>query len=257
MKKVLFSRAYALAVPTLFFAIFIAFAFFFASFSSAYPAEAAGETTEISTVEEMVAFSQAMQTSSGVGMRVELKADLDLSGSDFLPIGNSSHSFEGSFYGNDHTLIVDIENNGGGATGVFAYTGSGCYITGLIVRGSVSGNNYVGGIVGDADGGRIEKCVSFAEVTGSTYVGGLVGSCKGAVTACSSFATVRGRNTFGGAIGILQGSRSSLTESVFIGKVISNTGTTFIPLRRISPTASRWTSAARTAMRTATASIPA
>ncbi|MBO4539069.1 MAG: hypothetical protein J5781_02250, partial [Clostridia bacterium] len=178
-------------------------------------------------MEDMVAFSQAMQTSSGVGKRVELKADLDLTGSDFLPIGNSSHSFEGSFYGNDHTLTVDIDNNAGGATGVFAYTGSGCYITGLVVRGSVDGNNYVGGIVGDADGGRIEKCVSFVEVTGNTYVGGVVGSCKGSVTACSSFATVRGRNTFGGIVGILQGSRSSLTESVFIGKVVSNNGTTF------------------------------
>ena len=167
-----------------------------------------------------------MQTTSGLGVRAELRADLDLSGTDFLPIGNSSHSFEGSFYGNDHTLTVSVDSTSG-AAGVFGNTGSRCHISGLIVKGTVRGNNYVGGIVGDADGSRIENCISFVDVTGNTYVGGIAGTCKGSILSCSSFATVRARNTFGGIAGSLQGSRSSLKESVFIGKIVSNNGTVF------------------------------
>ncbi len=223
MKKYLFSRVYVtFAVLAILLASFV----FSLSLFSGLSADAADDVVEISSVEQMVAFSREMQSATGLGLRVELKADLDLSGTDFMPIGNSSYSFEGSFYGNDHTLTVSVDSTSG-AAGVFRNTGSRCLISGLTVKGFVRGNNYVGGIVGDADGGRIEKCISFVDVTGNNYVGGIAGSCKGTITSCSSFATVRARNTFGGVVGALQGSRSSLQESVFIGKIVSNNGTVF------------------------------
>ena len=225
MRKSLLSRA-------CFFVFFCIIALVFATsvplVRSGKEAFADGETIEISTVEEMVAFSTEMQENIGKGMRVELTADLDLSGSGFLPIGTSSFAFEGVFDGNDHVLTVDIDNSSSSsATGVFAYTGSSCVISGLIVKGSVKGNNYVGGLVGNADGGRIEKCVSFADVTGNSYVGGLIGYCRGAVDQCSSFSTVTARYSFGGIAGVVQGNRSSVTDSLYIGKIVSNEGTFF------------------------------
>ena len=224
MKKVLFTRAHLLALC---FILLLVFATAFAFSYSDNEAFADGETINISSAEEMVAFSESMRESIGRGLRVELQADVDLTGSGYLPIGSSAFNFEGVFDGNGHVLTVDINATSSDAAGVFAYTGSSCVITDLVVKGSVRGNNYVGGLVGNADGSRIEKCVSFASVTGNSYVGGLVGYCKGSLSECSSFGTITGRYSFGGTVGALQGNRSSISDSLFIGKVVSSEGSTF------------------------------
>ena len=72
-----------------------------------------------------------------------------------------------------------------------------CYVEG----GSVSGVDYVGGLVG-SNGGTITNCYSTASVWGDRYVGGLVGSNSGTITNCYSTGSVWGDQYVGGLVGL-------------------------------------------------------
>jgi hypothetical protein len=67
---------------------------------------------------------------------------------------------------------------------------------------SVSGNGYVGGLVGLSYLGIITNCYSSGDVSGKEYVGGLMGyNYRGTITNCYSVARVTGSSTVGGLIG--------------------------------------------------------
>jgi hypothetical protein len=71
-------------------------------------------------------------------------------GAGFTPIGPSTTDFSGSFNGLGHTISnLTINLNGVYGVGLFAVTGAGAVIQNVgMVGGSVSGSNYVGGLVG-------------------------------------------------------------------------------------------------------------
>ncbi len=83
------------------------------------------------------------------------------------------------------------ENNGG--------TISTCY-----VQGNVSGDDYVGGLVGMIMNwnGTIEDCYSTGSVSGNGWIGGLIGSGGGTIINCHSTAIVNGGYTVGGLMGL-------------------------------------------------------
>ena len=88
----------------------------------------------------------------------------------------------------------------------------------LSVSGSVSGNNYVGGVVGDNDGGRVENCYNTGAVSGGEDVGGVVGwnNVSGIVTNCYNTGKVTGSadsSNVGGVVG--QNSDSSRVENCY------------------------------------------
>jgi predicted secreted protein len=77
-------------------------------------------------------------------------------------------------------------------------------ITNCYSTGSVSGNDYVGGLIGFHSG--IEDCYSVSIVTGNNFVGGLVGSGSiAAVSRCYNNGSVNGKLTVGGLIGYNRG----------------------------------------------------
>ena len=66
----------------------------------------------------------------------------------------------------------------------------------------MTGDHYVGGIVGLCDGGTIANCVSAAAVTGRESAGGIVGALSSArVTGCTAAGTVTGTENCGGVAG--------------------------------------------------------
>jgi len=80
-----------------------------------------------------------------------------------------------------------------------------CYIEG----GNVSGDKYVGGLVGNGSS-KIRNCCATGDVIGNRYVGGLVGYyCNGSISNCYSTGDVNGYYRVGGLVGgILVGSVS-------------------------------------------------
>ncbi|MCD4798726.1 MAG: hypothetical protein K8R19_06930, partial [Methanosarcinales archaeon] len=93
--------------------------------------------------------------------------------------------------------------------------------------GSVSGSNYVGGLVGWNDN-TITNSSSSGSVSGSYYVGGLVGWNENTITNSSSSGSVSGSNYVGGLVGWNDNTitNSSSTGSVdgysYVGGLVGN-----------------------------------
>ena len=162
----------------------------------------------------------------------------------WTPIGNiideeapDSFGYTGTFNGDGHTISgLYIDDSTANDQGLFGFVGRSGKVQNLSVSGSVSGNNYVGGIVGYNNGGNVTGCTfsgsgsvsgywyvggvvgynnggtvtgcifsgsgSVSGVTGSDYVGGVVGDNRGTVENCHNTGSVKGSgNSVGGVVG--------------------------------------------------------
>ena len=88
----------------------------------------------------------------------------------------------------------------GALIGGFSVSVSNCYVKG----GSVSGDHYVGGLIGKCDRANIYNCYSSARVSGENYTTG--GLCGGTgfsnISNCYSSGTVTGDYRIGGLVGL-------------------------------------------------------
>ncbi|MEW5799869.1 MAG: T9SS type A sorting domain-containing protein [Bacteroidota bacterium] len=125
----------------------------------------------------------------------------------FLPIGNSTVKFTGTYYGNGYAIDnLHISKSAIDNVALFGYT-FGAVIDSLgVTNGVVAGRDNVGALIGYADGGTVVRwCHSSGSVSGATNTGGLVGACWGS-TLSKSFSTVSVTGTDfddGGFVGIL------------------------------------------------------
>jgi hypothetical protein len=119
-----------------------------------------------------------------------LAADIDLSGSDWVPVGDNSYPFQGKLYGEGYKIYnLNIGQNGTiyKYTGLFGYLLTGADIDNIyIASGNIKGGGeYTGGIAGYAwaNGGNVYiwNCTNNCHITGgttegsSTYTGGIAG----------------------------------------------------------------------------------
>lgn len=140
----------------------------------------------------------------------------------FEPIGSAAYQFKAAqFAKGDGLDSVSIEYSFSDTAreyvGLFGYI-DGTRIVGIDVvgKGTIKGNKYVGGIVGYANGGKIENCTFSVEslskdkVSGGDYVGGIVGYANGTtivqktdINTYGEFmqASVSGMNYVGGIAG--------------------------------------------------------
>lgn len=116
----------------------------------------------------------------------------------FEPIGSAAYQFKAAQFAKDTNLdTVSIEYSFSDTAreyvGLFGYI-DGTSIVGIDVVGvgTIRGNQYVGGIVGYANGGKINNCsfslksLSQDEISGSDYVGGIVGYANGTAIVSNS-----------------------------------------------------------------------
>ena len=127
----------------------------------------------------------------------------------WIPIGNSSiNQYRGNFDGNEKTISGLYIDNDADYQGLFGYVSSSGKVQNLSVSGSVKGNDYVGGVVGQ-NSGSVENCHNTGTVTGTySYVGGVVGYNSGPVKNCYNTGNISGKisgesygNTSGGVVG--------------------------------------------------------
>jgi PGF-pre-PGF domain-containing protein len=132
----------------------------------------------ISTCDDLI---QLSGTSGDWDKYFVLTDDISLSaGSLTNPIGNSVTKFTGSFDGQSHTISgFTMDKIGSNYTGLFGYLGSGAEIKYLRVEAGaedVSGENYVGVLVGYNEKGAIMNCSATGDIIASgDYAGDLVG----------------------------------------------------------------------------------
>jgi len=134
-----------------------------------------------------------------------LTSDIDLSGINWsvavVPV------FHGCFDGNGYR-VANLHVSGGWRVGMFGHLGEDGQVKGLGIEGGcVSGEQYVGGLVGENYGGSVSNCYYAGDVNGTDeYLGGLVGYNRGLVSDCCSTGKASGSSYVGGLVGSNSGS---------------------------------------------------
>ena len=180
------------------------------------------------------------------GKTIYLDNDLDLSGSQWTPIGDGSNQgrfFAGTFNGQHHK-IMNLNHHYTGnevvRNGLFGVVSDGGTLKNLLVIDADIDSNdgsLIAGILADwVNGGTVENCYTSGKIennVGDKMVGGLIGQCTWStqVKGCGSDATVISTesdedhvDTVGGLIGQWENSAdsSSITDCWFGGSVSCN-----------------------------------
>lgn len=149
-------------------------------------------------------------------------------GDGFSPIGTSTDKFEGAYNGAGHFIDgVFVNRPMDDCVGVFGFT-YGAKIDSLgVVNCSVTGNTYVGGLVGCMQNvSVVSQCYTGGFVSGKSGVGGLVGknSLTSIISYCYSNAAVSTDSYAGGLVGVNNMS-SVIYQSYCFGDVSGNSNT--------------------------------
>ena len=184
------------------------------------PASGAGTEADPYVIESLdnLVWITLDDTQFNKGNHYILNADIDASttvsmdsGKGFLPIGNSSKQFRGSFDGGGHTITgLTINRPDSYDVGLFGKVFS-TNIKNLILKDcNVTGRMTVGGLVGSVSSGSIEDCHVSGTVQGIQTGGGLAGMVSSSclISRSSSSAAV---NFTLGPTGGLVGSLSNAT----------------------------------------------
>jgi hypothetical protein len=121
------------------------------------------------------------------------------------PIGGLYGYFEGVYDGSGYSISnIYIHRPDQDRVGLFTMLNPSGLIKNLhLVDAFVVGKEYVGGIIGISNAGRIENCSISGMVAGVKNVGGIVGTSYGPVVSSSTTGTVGGMETVGGLAGSL------------------------------------------------------
>ncbi|MBQ7219272.1 MAG: RICIN domain-containing protein [Ruminococcus sp.] len=111
------------------------------------------------------------------GKTIHLMCDINLAGIQWTPIGSADHRFRGSFNGHNHTITGFSHRSGEDNVGLFGFV-SGGTICNLAVKGTVVGDETVGGVVGRLESGHVCNIYSEVYISNATddFEGGIVGS---------------------------------------------------------------------------------
>ena len=175
---------------------------------------------QIATAEELWEFAELVNGGKTDASAI-LTANIDLSSvGNWIPIGNEDHPYSGTFDGDGHTISGLYIKSSADDQGLFGYVGQNGTVKDLTVSGSVSGNDYVGGVVGYNNRGTVTGCTFSVSgsVSGGEDVGGVVGyNNGGTVTGCtfSVSGSVSGGEDVGGVVGYNNG--GTVTGCTFSG----------------------------------------
>ena len=142
---------------------------------------------EIGLPDELLDFARMVNSgelSGRADVTVRLTADLDMTGTKWVPIGFGGACFSGVFDGGGHTISgVTFRKKWPGNYGLFGYvTGAiqNVTVTGTIYNRSGEPHSAVGGIVGDLAGGVVRNCAADLVIDSNRrslgfFAGGIVG----------------------------------------------------------------------------------
>ena len=153
------------------------------------------------TVEGLLAWAEAAR--KDLSTSCTLAANLDLTDTEWTPIGDYDNPYTGTFDGAGHTLTgLTINQSEANDIGLFGAIGEGGTVKNLKLTSVViKGNNWVGAVAG-SNSGIIENCSAAGEITGSITVGGIAGyNDEGTITNCSAASSVTGFESIGGITG--------------------------------------------------------
>ena len=176
------------------------------------------------------------------GKTVSLGNNIDLAYAEWIPIGNESASFAGTFNGKNLTVSNLKITQQESYVGLFGYVTGTIYnfkvanaqirvdgiqqyvsiacgyntanMSGIEVKGFITAENsqYVGGVVGYTTGNNVTNCTSSARILGEQYVGGVIGATK--KSASRSFQGLSNNGIITGAKDYIGGVIGAIDNSV-------------------------------------------
>ena len=182
-----------------------------------------GETYFVTNSDDLVKLQDLVNSSvDTAGVTFELTSDINMKGINFRGIGfSSSVNFQGTFKGNNHVISNLTINTTEDYVGLFASVDHGSIDSVTLENCNISGQGYVGGLVGYGRYEDITNCYVIGNVTGEEdYVGGLQGRgyrCN--ITNCYAAGSVSGDWRIGGLIGAHDGLLASIDNSYATSKV--------------------------------------
>ncbi|ADY35861.1 Collagen triple helix repeat-containing protein [Phocaeicola salanitronis DSM 18170] len=153
------------------------------------------------TAEGLLAWAEAAR--KDLSTSCTLAANLDLTDTEWTPIGDYDNPYTGTFDGAGHTLTgLTINQSEANYIGLFGAIGEGGTVKNLkLTSVAIKGYNWVGAVAG-SNSGIIENCSAAGKITGSSEgVGGIAGVNDGIITNCSAASSVTGSMYVGGITG--------------------------------------------------------
>ncbi|MBQ7921885.1 MAG: hypothetical protein IJ325_04820 [Clostridia bacterium] len=136
------------------------------------------DVVNISTLAELKEFRDKVNAGDTYsGKTVTLTADIDLNNEEWIPIGNSSNKFQGTFNGDNHVISNLVITGNNSNVGLFGFTTNGEVKNLTVNNADVSGYCNVGTVVGTPYTSEYTniKVTGHVEVNGLAYVGGVGG----------------------------------------------------------------------------------
>ena len=197
---------------------------------------------QISTAAELAWFRDYVNEKyENVKASAKLTADIDLSGfchaadasknignKSWVPIGNRTNKYQGTFDGNNKTITNLYINASQLNVGLFGCTYEGTIKNLTFEYANVTNtNNYVGVLVGKAFWGSTLQNIKISntcQIKGGNYTGGIAGYLDGNAYNCVNCATVQGIKYIGGLCGFYSISRTgnSMTACANYGNVTAS-----------------------------------
>ena len=193
-----------------------------------------GNTYTVYTDDGLMAWAEAAQ--GNPSLNCTLTHDIDLSGTEWEPVGDRNNVYTGTFDGNGHTisnLTITKENlSFGDDCGMFGRVGTNATIKDLTlesVRLNVGADGIPIGALAGSNQGTISNCkVSgniFVTNNRAGYVGGIVGCMhSGVIQYCHSSASIQGGNSdyVGGVLGGEYATATVIKGCSFSGSITSD-----------------------------------
>ena len=138
---------------------------------------------------------------SDPALNIILTADIDLTGTEWTPVGNSGQTYNGTFDGQGHTITGLNISSPSEAVALFHNIGGGGKVMNLQLKNvTYKGSTAMGGIA-HGNNGTITACSVMGTLTNTTNngaVGGIAAINYGTITACWFNGTITGGSNVGG-----------------------------------------------------------
>lgn len=178
------------------------------------------------TANGLLAWNEAAQ--SDPSLNCTLTADINMTGKEWTPVGNSGQTYNGTFDGQGHTITGLNISSPSEAVALFHNIGGGGKVMNLQLKYvTYNGSTAMGGIA-HGNNGTITACSVMGTLTNTTNngaVGGIAAINYGTITACWFNGTITGGSNVGGiaVFNLNAGSYDGISDGVWGGYDTSGT----------------------------------
>ena len=188
----------------------------------------AGNVYSINSLSDLNKLATMVNSGQSSNCTFILTQDIDMNNfPGFVPIGNSTNQFNGTFYGNGHIISnISISQAGTSGVGIFGYTGSASRILDLgIENAKVTGGAYTAVLVGNS-AGTISNCYvkGNIQLNGEHSVGAIAGQSSNTIINSYTSGTINAQARNGNVGGLVGYATGFITNAFAEGNItLSNT----------------------------------